>query len=619
MKTRMKSPFFLIAAVAFLCAGAGLRAEAQPQSDSLRKAYDFKGAVEWCEWQLKRADSTQRGALEAELILSQNGLSMTQYCSSPTVVTRRRFRLDDFFLFYPMEEGAWRSLPNPLDSLAGGGEAFVRAMFVPDDATRLYFSARGTDGVRNLFHSVLRDSVWSLPSLLGEELTSPADEIYPIVSRDGKTLHFASRGLYGMGGYDLYVARWNDGTREWDPPVNLGFPYSSPYDDFLFVNSDDGQYSLFASNRACPGTDSVDVYVLSFDSMPIRTEIGTVDGLKALCALTPPQTPTKAAPAVQAPEEDEHIRRYLAAMDRVQQVRDSIADRNAGLQRLREELKATDDAARQATLRDEILSQEMALPARQKQLKAAQADLQRLEMEFLSEGITLDPDALKAEARRGKDSPAAGGFAFLRHEMGPDLRITVEKPIPTFDYTFKILDVGQFAEDNTLPGGLVYQIQLLAASRKITERELKGLSPVFERRSASGHHVYSVGVFRRYSDALGNLGKVKGRGFKGAMVVAFEDGKQISVPQAREKEAQVRTLFSVRILPEGGQALPEKALDAIHALTDKDITRSAEGASVVFEVGPFSDRADCAVLVSALRECGLGNVSIVESTGTQAR
>lgn len=617
MKTRTKSPFFLIAAAAFLCAGAGLRAGAQPQSDSLRKAYDFRGAVEWCQWQLQRADSTRRDALNTELILSQNGLSMTQYCSQPTVVARSRFSLDDFFLFYPMEEGAWRSLPNPLDSLAGR-EALVRATYVPDDATGLYFSARGADGVRNLYHSLLRDSVWSLPSLLGEELTSPADEIYPIVSRDGKTLHFASRGLYGMGGYDLYVAQWNESAHEWDPPVNLGFPYSSPYDDFLFVNSDDGQYSLFASNRACPGTDSVDVYVLAFDSMPIRTEIETVDGLKALCALTPPRKPAETAPAVQPPREDENVRRYLAAMDRVQQVRDSIARRNADLERLRDKLKTTDDPARQAALRDEILSQEMALPARQKQLKAAQADLQRLEMEFLSAGITLDPDALKAVSHRRADSPAAG-FTFVRHEMGPNLRIAVEKPVPTFDYTFKILDVGQFAEDNTLPEGLVYQIQLLAASRKITERELKGLSPVFERRGSNGHHVYSVGVFRSYAEAQGNLARVKGRGFKGAMIVAFEDGKLISVTQARENEAQVRTLFSVRILPEGGQALPEKALDAIHALTDKDITRSAEGASVVFEVGPFSDRADCAVLVSALRECGLGNVSIVESTGAQAR
>ena len=202
--------------------------------------------------------------------------------------------------------------------------------------------------------------------------------------------------------------------------------------------------------------------------------------------------------------------------------------------------------------------------------------------------------------------------------MGPALRIAVEKPVPTFDYSFKILDVGQFAEDNTLPGGLLYQIQLFAGSRKVTEKELKGLSPVFERRSPSGHYVYSVGVFRSYDDVLSRLNKVKSRGFRGAMIVAFDNGRQITVPQAREKEAQVRTFFNVRIRPEDGQTLPEKALDAIHALTDKDITRAAEGAVVFFEVGPFSERTDCDVLVSALRECGLTNVSVVEAGGAES-
>ena len=63
----------------------------------------------------------------------------------------------------------------------------------------------------------------------------------------------------------------------------------------------------------------------------------------------------------------------------------------------------------------------------------------------------------------------------------------------------------------------------------------------------------------------------------------------------------------------GRPEVSEAAIDAIHALTDKDITRTAEGAAVVFEVGPFSDRTDCALLISALKGCGVGNVSVVEA------
>ena len=284
MKTRVTRRFLLTVAAALLCAGTALRAEVPPLSDSLRRAYDFKGAVAWCERMMKVVDSTRTEALEQELILSQNGLSMTRYCSRPEVVARYRFSLDDFFLSYPMENRAWRAVPNPLDSL--GGDPLVRAMYVPQGAEDIYYSARDADGIRNLYHTALRDSVWTVPQLINEDLTSSSDEIYPVVTPDGKTLYFASKGLYGMGGYDLYVSQWNENTRDWDAPVNLGFPYSSPFDDFLLAPSEDGQYTVFASNRDCPA-DSVWVYVLAFDSMPVRTEVSTVDGLKALCSLTP--------------------------------------------------------------------------------------------------------------------------------------------------------------------------------------------------------------------------------------------------------------------------------------------------------------------------------------------
>ena len=615
MKTQIRRLYLLSLATALLfAAGLSRNAGAQPRADSLRKAYDFKGAVEWSEFALKTSDSTRLGPLEEELILSQNGLSMTRYCSQPEVVAKYRFPLETFFLYYPLENRAWRPVPNPLDSLAGRGA--VRAMYVPGEATEIYYSAMDADGIRNLYHTALRDSLWSVPQLINEALTSSSDEIYPYLAPDGRSLYFASKGLYGMGGYDLYVSQWNESAGDWDPPVNLGFPYSSPYDDFLYVHSEDGQFSVFASNREC-SPDSVCVYVLAFDNMPVRKEISTVDGLKALCALNPREdTPDRGATSFQGIQEDENVRKYIDAMDRVRLIRDSLSRFNAHLESLRNALKTTEDEGQQASLRQEILNQELALPARQKQLTQAQKELQQIEMDFLSNGIVIDPDRLREEADREVIGTATH-YVFSKNEMGPALELNLEKPIPTFDYSFKILDVGQFAEDNTLPDGLVYQIQLFASTRKATEQELKGLSPVFERRAASGKNVYSVGVFRTYADALSRLNKVKSRGFKGAAIVAFDDGELLAVPAARKLEASDRSLYKVRIWPDNGQSLPEAARNAILDLTEKDIIRTSEGAAVVFEVGPFSSREECEELVAALKECGLGNVSVTQSTNKQ--
>ncbi|MBR1574903.1 MAG: PD40 domain-containing protein [Bacteroidales bacterium] len=610
MKSRITHLSGLLLPVVLLFAsGLSRSAAAQSLADSLRKAYDFQGAVEWCERMLEVTDSTRIGPIEEQLLLSRNGLNMTRYCSQPEVIAKYRFSREDFFLFYPMENHAWRPVPNQLDSLGGGD--WIRAMYVPDGATQIYYSAKDADGIRNLYRTSLKDSVtWEVPELINEEITSSSDEILPFLSRDGQSLYFASKGLYGMGGYDLYVSRWNESTRDWDAPVNLGFPYSSPYDDFLFVHSEDGQYSLFASNRACP-QDSVYVYVLAYDSMPVRKSIETVDGLKTLCALQPRDDRSDIGRQTSGGiEEDDNVRRYVAAMDHVRGIRDSISRFNARLDQLRDALRSEEDAARQGALRQEILAGEIALPTHQKQLAAALKELQGIEMDFLANGIVIDPDRLRAEADR--EVVGASSYVFSKNAMGPVPDLVIEPAQPRFDYSFKILDVGQFAEDNTLPGGLVYQIQLFASSRKATERELKGLSPVFERSGTGGKHVYSAGVFRSYADALSRLNSVKARGFKGAQITAFQDGKLISTAAARKLESQVRILYKVRLSARSGQGLPDGIPDIIHARTDKDIIRVSGGAGTLYEVGPFEEKADAQALVSALQGAGLAEVSLTE-------
>ena len=116
-------------------------------------------------------------------------------------------------------------------------------------------------------------------------MTTASDEIYPMVSSDGKKMYFASEGLYGVGGFDIYVSEWDNDANDWSVPENMGFPFSSPADDFLFVDTVEG-HMLFASNRNC-STDSVWVYVLEPDSMPVRRMVEDPDELRKISELHP--------------------------------------------------------------------------------------------------------------------------------------------------------------------------------------------------------------------------------------------------------------------------------------------------------------------------------------------
>ena len=114
--------------------------------------------------------------------------------------------------------------------------------------------------------------MWHNPEPVCADAVSPGNEIFPMRSPDGRRLYFSSNGLFGMGGYDLYVATWDPQSRRWGNVQNMGFPYSSQADDLFFCDTPDGRYSVFASNRDC-GADSVVIYVLRQETpvcMPVE-------------------------------------------------------------------------------------------------------------------------------------------------------------------------------------------------------------------------------------------------------------------------------------------------------------------------------------------------------------
>lgn len=615
MRNKIFIGIFILAA----CQAFSVEASAQVsptrlmmKADSCRRAYSFAEAVKYGEDAVAALDSTSSAKAEEQLLLSRNGLNMMEFCSQPTVVAKQTFPLKDFFLFYPLKDLSWRRTPNQLDSL--GGDDLSRGIYAPEGARDIYYSAKDEEGIRNIYSTHLTDSLWSEPTLINEQMTSSSDEIFPMLSPDGQSLYFASKGLYGMGGYDLYVSRWDKENGDWDVPVNMGFPYSSPYDDFLFVNTDDGKYSIFASNREC-GCDSVTIYVLEYDGMPVRKAVTDVAELRDLAALAPTGDPSRIDndSAVSGDgQTNEGTKRYMDKMNEVRALRDSVTRFGKNLDKMRSGLASASSEEEKARLTELITEKEMMLPAMNSALNAAVKELQNIEMDFLANGIVIDTRKLQAEADK-EIVGASSGYTFSKNSYGSDLHLDIRRTKPTFDYSFMILPEGRFAESNTLPDGLVYQIRIFTLSRKAAVADLKGLSPVFERTTNSGKRAYSVGLFKSYQDALSNLNKVKNRGFRDAQIDAFLNGQVVSVSKARQIETQIKAFLMVKIYPENGQSLSEEAMTVLRQHSDKDLMKSMEAGAVVFTAGPFDDKSQAESLVAALKAAGVSNVSVTES------
>lgn len=588
--------------------------------DALRKAYRFEESLDVYEQALDSALAVGNEAL-ADLVrdrtvLSENGRNMSRFVQKPTVIAKRLFSLDDFFLYYPLEDRSWRALPNPLDSSSTDG--LVRALFAPDWNDVIYFSTEGDEGVRNLYVTEQQDTVWSVPVLLEKQSTTDSNEIYPMLSPDGKTLYFSSKGFYGAGGYDLYKSVLDEATQTWSVPQNMGFPYSSPADDFLYVESEDGEYAVFASNRECPA-DSVWVYVLQYEDYPVHSAVTDPDELLELSRLDPPVSEAKKDKA-DIPHSALTLS-YMEKMSEVRSLRDSLQATNAALEALRTDFAFSNDAEERMRLTQQILGLETGIPSLLKALEGANSELRDIEMEFRREGVFISTEMAEEE---DDSEPELPEYDFRKMSMGDPLDINVLEPEVKFDYTFQILPEAQFAEDQSIPSGIIYQIQLFSGGRKALPAELKGLSPIYEHRTPSGMYTYRVGRFGAYEDALASVDKVRARGFRSAYIVAFIDGDIVSVSEARTAEAKAKNvmlMYEVRIMPETGELDREVVEGIVTLALGKDIARvETEDGTQVFIVGPFDDKTQADNLVEFVKSKGsakvtcelLGNEIIVE-------
>ena len=586
------------------------------QGELLHAQYDFDAALDAYDQALEilkeRGDSLDVLLLKDKMLLSENGSNMSGFAYSPYVVAKHKFGLDDFFLYYPLQDRSWRAVPNQLDSVR---YRFSQAVYAPDDAREIYFSSEDEDGIRNIYMTEFQDSLWTRPVLLNEHLVSPADEIYPMVSADGRTMYFASSGLYGVGGYDIYMSEWSEDDNDWSVPVNMGFPYSSPADDFLFVNSDDNRYTFFASNRDC-GADSVWIYVLEYDSMPVRKAIDDPVLLLELSDLEPSFGSSLHEEKEVSADIPENVdtRKYMNKMVEVRALRDSLSSYSTLLENERNAFAYSNDFAERTRLTDIILRREARIPQLQDSLDRAVSELQKIEMEFLFSGVVIDPDKMMAEADREVVGDATA-YTFSKMNFGSPIQLKMMEPEKKFDYSFKVLEEGQFAEDNTIPDGIVYQIQIFSAINKASVKSLKGLSPVFERRNAGGRYLYRVGLFNNYNDVLSKLNTVKKVGFRTAFIVAYIDGKEVSVSKARSSESKVKEeqkLYQVTLVPSG--ELDSELSEGIRQQSDgKDIARSeTEDGRASYIVGPFGDKGKADSLVSFIKAMGVEDVKVSE-------
>lgn len=155
----------------------------------------------------------------------------------------------------------------------------------PDGNTLYFMSERGQDlpwkgqkgyGRSDIWMAKKEGKGWADPVNLGPTINTEYDEggIFP--APDGKTLYFCSNGHNSMGGYDIFMTRFENGA--WTTPVNMGYPINSIWNERMFLLTNGGATAYVDSDRE-GGLGERDIWIVDMTGMMAKKKEGPVTSL----------------------------------------------------------------------------------------------------------------------------------------------------------------------------------------------------------------------------------------------------------------------------------------------------------------------------------------------------
>lgn len=153
--------------------------------------------------------------------------------------------------------------------------------FVNEMGDKKLLSAKDENGNKKLYSSVKLIDSWSKPQRLRGINDDMTELNFPFLDSDGITLYFAAKGEESLGGYDIYVTRADSDENSYFRPDNMGYPFNSEFNDYMFAIDDYNNLGWFASDRYQP-EGKVCVYVFIPNDSKITYNYDAIEPAKMI-------------------------------------------------------------------------------------------------------------------------------------------------------------------------------------------------------------------------------------------------------------------------------------------------------------------------------------------------
>lgn len=221
-------------------------------AETYNDLYRFDEAIKSYETYIEDLAKKKKPTEEAEKLLEKAKSNLRMLKGVEEVCIIDSFVVDkaNFLDAYKISEESGKLFTyNQYFKTAGDHPGIV---YETELANKIYYSEKDENGVLNIFSRNKMLDEWSKGWELPGSINASGNTNYPYVLTDGVTIYYASDEEGSIGGYDIFVTRYNTGTDTYLRPENVGMPFNSPFNDYMYVIDEYNNLGWFASDRFQP-------------------------------------------------------------------------------------------------------------------------------------------------------------------------------------------------------------------------------------------------------------------------------------------------------------------------------------------------------------------------------
>lgn len=239
--------------------------------------YRYDDAIENLEQHIYWLKQKKRDTTEAEELMGKyrKGARLIRGVENITVIDSFVVDKRSFLDSYKLGEQSGNL------QMTDNGNEDVSIEFVNEMGDKKLLSANDENGNKKLYASVKLIDSWSKPQRLKGINDDMTDLNFPFLDSDGTTLYFAAKGEESLGGYDIFITRADSEENSYFRPDNMGYPFNSAFNDYMYAIDDYNNLGWFASDRYQP-EGKVCVYVFIPNESKTTYDYDTVESGKMI-------------------------------------------------------------------------------------------------------------------------------------------------------------------------------------------------------------------------------------------------------------------------------------------------------------------------------------------------